>query len=149
MIKFKDYLTELFDKPLPYIQTRKSEDLAKFQFRTSSGHDYIVTIENEDKNYQISFSTKLSNGRQTYSFNDELKGNASQVMSTVISICQLYFTKQADIGPDGDVESIYYIADDLSRIKLYNAIIKKFLNDHHIPYKFMMNSAMGQFKLFP
>jgi len=149
MIKFRDYLTELFDKPLLFVQIRNSIDLAKYMFTTVSGYSYFVEIENIGGNYEIAFSAQLSSGLKTLNFEAELKGNATKVISTVAAICELYFTKHTDIGPDGDVNSIYYIALESSRIKLYNAVIKKFLNDHQIPYQFSKDGPMGKFKLFP
>ena len=124
MITFQEYLTEIFDSKIDYTLENSDE----------WGSDYSFNIDYDEYMVQIAFSNKLGsfipdktsiiisfskNEKYSQSF---AEGKEYQVFSTVFNILKDYLKKHKEIT------TLKFSAktNDKSRVKLYDAFIKKF-----------------------
>ena len=117
MISFKDYLNELFDKPVKYIE--KNYD---FLFNVA-GLEYrvVIDIDGEDESIiQVSFYTKDGNSDHEKAEISFSNGNEIKIFSTVLKIIKDYLKDNSYIN------GITFTANikEPSRVKLYDRMIK-------------------------
>lgn len=141
MQTFKDYLVELFDKPLPFEVVQNTFSILQYKFVVNDNLFYEVSIYKNQKLYDVmlydvNFSAIATNDDKkvmisTNSQEVSNKGYNILVMSTIIAICKHAFMEICPLH-HGDI----IVADGTtgSRNKLYNVIIKKFLTQAGIPF---------------
>jgi hypothetical protein len=121
---FKEYLAELFDKPVPV--TLKPTGTKRFlgMFETDNAKYAIQIIKIEDNEYTITFSSLDTGDYATGFIKDR-----NVVMATVIKAVENFYKQN---GKAGDIYKFVCWGGDKSRIKLYDALAKKFATKHNL-----------------
>ena len=114
VIKFKQFITEVFDKPLDYEWFRKSNLIWGGSFYINDEY-IVVSISERGKPdfWNIDFIGEVSGYKITG------KGNSFQIFATIFKMIQEFLKTKKPKG-------IYFSAKESSRIKLYKMFIKKY-----------------------
>lgn len=118
MISFKQYISELFDKPYRYVLRKLNRNSYMAELKLQDGSPLNVHISSNDgRRWEIEF-------RKNYSINATGEGDEFKIFSTVISIIKEFVELEAPA-----VIMFYASKDDgNSRAKLYTRMVKKFAN---------------------
>lgn len=118
MKTYQAFITELFDKPLPYRLSHSIEDQGEtYEFKTPNGQFIEVSII-VDKNgaYEFTFdSDSKEDGTKSG------KGEEFRIFSTVLKILQEFVDDEAP-----DHFFIESVSSEPSRVKLYRRMISAF-----------------------
>jgi hypothetical protein len=153
----KNILKELFDFPFLYNKNIESKSEISFSFFTDDGDKYIISLYNEknigtEKNrlinaynlldyipekiyskiinipfYKLEFYKIKSKGKKTLSYGINTTKQFIRVFSTIITILNNELNKY---------KIIYFLAQETSRIKLYNHLLLNNSNKHYNVYSF-------------
>lgn len=152
-MNFKQYLTELFDKPVQYTIRRHDPDTSRFAFNID-GEDYICNIENihfstsddDPKNWDISFHKRMG-GAAIFDATNDVK-NRFKVFATIIKITRDFFKK----NPLQKGDTITFDADKdsngkHSRVAIYNKFAKQLAKEMGLTLYTSPNHSLVVFKL--
>lgn len=111
MLRFKDYITEIFDSVLPYTENIEKQV-------TGTAYTYIIPSKKDKVEFKIYYYTvkkyiALSLFSESSAFDISNKGNAFAIYSTIIHILKEFLKKH-------DVKKINFTAHDRNQISLYN-----------------------------
>jgi len=118
MKTYQSFLTELFDKPLPYRLSHSIEDRGEtYEFKTPNGQFIEVNIiANKNGAYEFTFDSD-SNEEGTKSG----KGEEFQIFSTVLKILKEFVDAEAP-----DHFFVEAVSSEPSRVRLYRRMISTF-----------------------
>ena len=120
MIKFKQFLVEIFDSPLPYKWKRKGKKKWIATFDTASDVTYYVIAIIDDEKAIITFGLSEKDKSEDF-FELTGTGNEFFVFSTVVEIIREFSVLNQ---PD----SITLIAKTSKRRRLYRSMAKKLVH---------------------
>ena len=123
MITFKEYLTEIFDKPYTFKYIGKHPkwpDRHDYSFNTPHDKGYKVSfyhgLGGSDDNAEVEFADGVGN----FDINKRQGHNAHQIFSTVKHVIKHHL----DTHPE--IKSISFSGSEKSRVKLYDRLVSKF-----------------------
>lgn len=119
MKTYKELLSELFDKPLPYKLVHSIEDREEvYAFKTPKGQHFEASITVDKRGaYEFSFvSDSSEDGTKSN------KGEQFQVFSTVTKIFSEFIKDEAP-----DHWFVEAVTSEPSRLKLFSRMVNKFV----------------------
>jgi len=119
MHSFKQYLTELFDKPAPFKWKEKDDSFWRGTFNIGkNGFEVTANLLEEDV-WDVSFA-RTDRGLWKYDASGD--GDEIKVFSTVIAMIKEFVLKQKPL--ELDIAASKTDTDDASRVSLYKKLIK-------------------------
>lgn len=96
MIKFKQYITEIFDTVLPYTKEKRTSSLGTHQY------NYMINSDNDTLRltiYHFPTVNKIDIELASFAtmYNTSKKGNAFKVYSTIVHILKQFLKDNTDI----------------------------------------------------
>ncbi len=89
-------LFELFNRILPYNWTIDESDMGEATFEVGKNtYSVLITNLNDDNTWKVEFALhqRNSKGKMIYNINMSGTGHSLEVMSTVVAICEEWFSK--------------------------------------------------------
>ena len=119
MKTYQEFLTELFDQPLPYKLIHSTERGEIYEFKTPNGQKFEVQVivDKQDGSYEFIFGVS---GEDTITKTG--KGEEFRVFSTVLKILK----SVVDVG-EPEHFFIQAVRKEPGRVSLFQKIIRKFL----------------------
>jgi len=141
MITFKQYITELFEKPYPWtLRDKHSRDTVpnigtqdvRYYFKTDDGETMVVRFANNQRKGKYRTHIDFFNDNSNDRFSLTGKGGAMKIMSTILDIIKDSIKKvdydeirfsAAKKGQSADNPDEYA---NTGRVKLYRTMVKRF-----------------------
>jgi ribosomal protein L20A (L18A) len=137
---FKEYLTELFDKPAPIQITKADVDFYEANFKVEN-NEYSIEISKFKEDYwSIYFSIDKIDGEKigkaTGIRATKIMKDRHVVMATVIKFAESFYSRH----PNDKFR--FSCLNGASRVKLYDAIANKFASKHNLKVRKIKSSSV-------
>ena len=132
-MRFKKYLEEVFNSPSDFKMAFISATKAFYEFHVSGIEYQVVFYVDEPRTFVVQFASKMNGDWDFGKINIGTK-NAISVLTNVVSIMKDFINRR-------EPENLVFDAEEPSRRKLYDSMLKKYTPSGYSGKSFVTGSV--------